>query len=272
MKKMLMVIITTISTFGCTEKVYITGPTITKTDTIVVSPSKQVVNLTVDWNKLNQSITSKLTDGMVYSISDSNLNITHIGTRLEYVKNNASFTQSVVNTGSNTSLITLDVPPTDTANMYVLAVHESNGVRKALKLGIKRNIRIVANSSINFTLDSLTLIDAEWTVTEPNVMIQKDTIFMDVNASSQSTVLNVSATDPYQVNTFVPYSNRIVKFYGSGYEYGNLTGWRKFGINVVNKSTSVTIDTFWPYVNGSLFNLNNDYVIGKQGIIKTTWQ
>jgi len=274
MKKVLMVLIL-MSVTACSEKVvYLTGPTTTKTDTVVVTAGMQTVNIRVDWNKLKQSITSKLNDGMVYAISDSGLSITHVGSRLVYVKDNASFTQSVVKDTGSTSLITLQVPATDTAHLYVLAVHQAaNGTRKALKMGVKRNIRILANTPINLTLDSLTLTDTDWNVTDTTVTITGDTIRMTASNSSSSKVLNIRVTDPYQIGTAqISHSNRIVKFYGSGYEYGNTDGWRKFGINVLNKSTATTTDTFWPYIDGSLFNLNGEYLIGKQGIIKTTWQ
>lgn len=274
MQKKLWFFILSFITIGCSEKVvYLTGPTTTKTDTVVVSAGMQTVNLRVDWSKLRQPLTSKLEDGMAYAISDSGLNITHVGSRLVYPKNNASFTQSVVKDTGSTSLITLQVPATDTAHLFVVAVHESNGVRKALKMGVKRNIRILSNTPINLTLDSLTLIDTDWGVVDTTATISGDTIRMTSSRDDARKVLNIRATDPYQIGTtFISYSNRIVKFYGSGFEYGNTDGWRKFGIDVLNRSSSTTIDKFWPYIDGSLFNLNGEYLIGKQGIIKTTWQ
>jgi len=274
MQKKLWFLILSFITIGCSEKVvYLTGPTTTKTDTVIVNAGMQTVNLRVDWSKLRQPMTSKLEDGMAYAISDSGLNITHVGSRLVYPKNNASFTQSVVKDTGSTSLITLQVPATDTAHLYVIAVHEANGVRKALKMGVKRNIRILSNTLINLTLDSLTLMDTDWSVTDTTVTISSDTIRMTSSRDDTRKVLNVRVTDPYQVGTtFISYSNRIVKFYGSGFEYGNIDGWRKFGIDVLNRSSATTIDTFWPYIDGSLFNLNGEYLIGKQGIIKTTWQ
>jgi hypothetical protein len=258
---------------GCGEKtVYLTGPTTTKTDTVVVTAGMQTVNLRVDWNKLRQVTTSKFTDGMVYAVSDSTLNITHVGSRLVYAKNNAVFTQSVTKNTSDTSLITLQVPPTDTAHLYVLAVYESNGVYKALKMGVKRNIRIFPNTPINLTLDSLTLTDTDWILEDTTLVVSKDTINVTASNELSERVVNIRVTDPYQIGTqFISYSNRIVKFFGSGYEYPNVNGWRRFGISVRNDSTTTSINKFWPYIDGSLFNLNGEYVIGKEGIIKITW-
>lgn len=275
MQKKLWFLILSFITIGCSEKVvYLTGPTTTKTDTVIVNAGMQTVNISVDWNKLKQSITSKLNDGMAYAISDSGLNITHIGSRLVYVKDNASFTQSVVKDTGSTSLITLQVPPTDTAHLYVLAVHQSaNGTRKALKMGVKRNIRILANTPINLTLDSLTLLDTDWSLADSTLSLTNDTIRVIVSDTSTRKIVKVEATDPYQLGASpILFSNRIVKFYGTGYHYDNVGGWRRLGIEIQKKGTGTSTDTFWPYVDGSLFNLNGEYLIGKQGIIKTTWQ
>ncbi len=272
MQKKLWFFILSFITIGCSEKVvYLTGPTTTKTDTVIVNVGMQTINLRVDWSKLNQ-FGSAINDGMVYAISDSVLNITHIGSRLVYPKDNASFTQSVTkDTTGSTSLITLQVPATDTAHLYIVAVHEANGVRKALKMGVKRNIRILANTPINLTLDSLTLINTDWSVTDTNVTIVNDTIRLTAN-DTLGRVVKIRMSDPYQINQTPNYANTIVKFLGSGYDYGNTDGWRRLGIMIHNTSTSITINKFWPYIDGTLFNLNGNYLIGKEGIIKTTWQ
>ena len=272
MKNKFGLVLALLMTTGCSEKiVYLTGPSKTKTDTIVVTVGMQTVNLRIDWNKLQQSSASKLTEE-TYAMSDSGLAITHIGSRLVYLKDNASFTQSVKKDTGNTSLITMQVPSTDSASLYVVAVYQLNGVRKALKMGVKKNFRISVNTPINLTLDSLTLIDTDWSLVDTTLTIVDDTIRLTASSTVNNKILNVRATDPYQVNEKLPHSNTIVKFYGSGFEYGNVNGWQKYGIIVLNNLTTATIDTFWPYVDGSLFNLNGDYLIGKQGIIKTTWQ
>jgi len=272
MQKKLWFLILSFITIGCSEKVvYLTGPTTTKTDTVIVNAGIQTVNLRVDWSKLRQSTTSKLNDGLAHAVSDNGLNITHVGSRLVYPKNNASFTQSVVKDTGSTSLITLQVPATDTAHLYVIAVHEANGVRKALKMGVKRNIRILANTPINLTLDSLTLIDTDWLVSDTTISTVNDTIRLTATDTLMK-IVNIKITDPYQINQSTSFSNTIVKFYGSGFGYGNTDGWRRYGIDIRYKSSNVSIDKFWPYIDGSLFNLNGEYLIGKQGIIKTTWQ
>jgi hypothetical protein len=275
MKKILMVLPFLIM-ISCKDVVYITEPKITtKTDTIFVG--LQDVKIRIDWAKFNATTTSKLTsDFMVNSVSDSELRITHVGARLVYPKNNASFSQSAVRDTTNTRLITMQVPPTDTAHLYVLAVFDSAGVRKALKMGVKRNINIPSNGSILLTLDSLTLMDTEWTIdsiADTTLRMVNDTIRNTLSNTLNTGTVRIRVTDPYQIGTqFIAYSNRIVKFYGSGFEYGNTAGWRGFGIVTNNRNTATSTDTFWPYIDGVFFNLNGEYLVGKQGIIKTTWQ
>lgn len=265
-----------LSVNACKEIVYITGPIITKTDTLVIKNGMQSVNITVDWSKFNT--TSKLMNNyMVNSMSDSGLTITHVGARLVYPKNNAVFTQSVVKDSGSTKLITLQVPTTDTAHLYVLAVYQAGGVRKALKMGVKQNISIPLNGAINLTLDSLTLIDTDWfvdSIADTTLHIVNDTIRVTLNNVSGNGVVKIRVNDPYQIgsSTSMTYSESIVRFYGSGYEYGNISGWRSFGIIMTNTNTITSVEKFWPYIDGSMFNLNGDYLIGKQGVIKATWQ
>ena len=138
-------------------------------------------------------------------------------------------------------------------------------------MGVKRNIRILSNTPINLTLDSLTLIDTDWLVSDTTISTVNDTIRLTATDTLMK-IVNIKVTDPYQINQSVSFSNTIVKFYGSGFGYGNTDGWRRYGIDIRYKSSNVSIDKFWPYIDGSLFNLNGEYLIGKQGIIKTTWQ
>lgn len=279
MKKFLMVLSLT-SIVACKEIVYVTEPAVantTKTDTVFVG--MQDVKIRIDWAKFNSTNSSKLTSNMmVNAVSDSGYRITHVGARLVYPKNNASFSQSTVRDTSNSRLITMQVPATDTAHLYVLAVFDSANVRKALKMGVKRNISIPSSGSVLFTLDSLTLLDTDWAIdsvsdTTIRAVMQNDTIRVTHSITTANPMIRVNVVDPYQIGTnFIAYSNRIVKFYGSGFEYGNTTGWRSFGISVPYRGTQTSVEKFWPYIDGVFFNLNGEYLVGKQGIVKTTWQ
>jgi hypothetical protein len=276
MKKILLVLSLT-SIVACKEIIYVKEPALsnnTKTDTVFVG--LQDVKIRIDWAKFNSSNITN--DVMVDAVSDNGYHITHVGARLVYPINNASFSQSTVRDTSDSRLITMQVPATDTAHLYVLAVFDSANVRKALKMGVKRNISIPPSGSVLLTLDSLTLLDTDWVVdsmsdTTIRAVMENDTIRVTHNIITVNPVIRVSAVDPYQIGTqFIAYSNRIVKFYGSGFEYGNTTGWRNFGISVPYRGTQTSVEKFWPYIDGAFFNLNGAYLVGKQGIVKTTWQ
>jgi hypothetical protein len=271
MKKIVMVL-SLLTVVACKDVVYVTGPSVTKTDTVVVG--LQNVNIRVNWSKFNTTSNIVMNDFMVNAVSDNGLSITHVGARLVYPKNNAVFTQSVVKDTGSTKLITLQVPSTDTAHLYIVAVYEGGGIRKALKMGVKRNISIPAGGNINLTLDSLTLIDTEWMIdtTDATIRMSNDTIRVTRSNGLTFSEVPVHVIDPYQIGGLVTYSNRIVKFFGSGNEMGNPSGLRRFDIHTPNRGTPTTTETFWPYIDGGMFNLNGDYLIGKQGVIKTIWQ
>jgi hypothetical protein len=273
MKKIFMVL-SLLTMVACKDVVYLTGPTITKTDTLVVTNGLQNVNLTVNWSKFTTGGSKLMSNLMANAVSDSGLTITHVGARLVYPKNNAVFTQSVVKDTGSTKLITLQVPSTDTAHLYIVAVHESGGVRKALKMGVKRNISIPTNGTINLTLDSLTLIDTDWMVEDTTATVTGDTIRVSRSNTLTSSLVRIKVRDQYDSTAnMVLWTNLSIRFFGTGnIVHGNTTGWRNFDIYVPNRGTSTSVDTFWPYVTGSMFNLNGDYLIGKQGVIKTTWQ
>lgn len=263
MKKFLMVLSLT-SIVACNEIVYVTQPV-----------SLQDVTIRVDWAKFSSS--DPVSNVMASTVSGG-YQITHVGARLVYPKENASFSQSTVRDTSDSRLITLQVPATDTAHLYVLAVFDSPSVRKALKMGVKRNISVPSSGSVLLTLDSLTLLDTDWGVdsmSDGNIraIMENDTIHVTHDIAAADPMIRINVVDPYQIGTnFIAYSNRIVKFYGSGVEYGNTTGWRSFGISVPYRGTQTSVEKFWPYIDGVFFNLNGEYLVGKQGIVKTTWQ
>lgn len=275
MQKKIWFLILSFITIGCTEKVYVMGPTITKTitktDTIVIRPTTgQTVNLVVDWSKLSQSsIMSGLNEGNLVA---STVDIDQVGSRLVYVNEDAAFTQAVNKTGSTQpQLITLQVPPTDNADLYVVATGRECPTcirRFAVKLGVKRGIKIKKDTLITLTLDSLSLISANWVIdsTETNYSISNDTIFATRVISNGYTRLKIRVNDPYQVGTPIPnIQTMFVGFYGTGQVGSNPNGMRLFQIDL-NPVTK-----FWPIINGPMFGLSYDALIGKEGVVITNF-
>ena len=257
-------------TIGCTEVVVtkIVGP---ETET-------QTVNLRVNWNQIANSI-SATTDS-----------ITHIGVRLVYVKEGAVFMQSVRKTDSSSNgLITLKVPSTDTAHLFVVAVKrdENTNYNKLIKLGAKFNISIPTNGTINLTLDSITMNDAKWEVDTTALRVVYGTTYTPLsNDSLYNGRVVASKNDSllvFPIHVYDPFYSKnvhgttgIITFYGGGSDWTDKINWSGFGIWMKNSSVGTTGNTrerFWPYLEGSMFNLpSGGYKIGNEGIINVIWQ
>lgn len=229
----------------------------------------QELRLQVDWTKVAGISSAGLRVSGATAQLDGPVEITHIGSRLVYPKENAAFTQSVVRGTGSTSLLTLRVPPTDTADLYVVAVADGPSGRRALKMAVKRGIRVNPSAPVLLTTDSLNLIDAEWRVDDPSISTVGDTA--RVTAATSPYFLPIKVLDPYQVNQQLNFSNTIIKFWGTGTLGLNPDGWRRFGIQAVRGEGPATITGFQPYVDGSLFNLSNDFPIGPPGVMQVRW-
>jgi len=229
----------------------------------------QELRLQVDWTKVAgiSSVGLRVTGATAQL--DGPVEITHIGSRLVYPKENAAFTQSVVRGTGSTSLLTLRVPPTDTADLYVVAVADGPSGRRALKMAVKRGIRVTPSAPVLLTTDSLNLIDAEWRVDDPSISTVGDTA--RVTATTSPYFLPIKVLDPYQVNQQLNFSNMIIKFWGTGTLGLNPDGWRRIRIQAVRGEGPATITGFQPYVDGSLFNLSNDFPIGPPGVMQVRW-
>jgi len=229
----------------------------------------QELRLQVDWTKVAgiSSVGLRVTGATAQL--DGPVEITHIGSRLVYPKENAAFTQSVVRGTGSTSLLTLRVPPTDTADLYVVAVADGPSGRRALKMAVKRGIRVNPSAPVLLTTDSLNLIDAEWRVDDPSISTVGDTA--RVTATTSPYFLPIKVLDPYQVNQQLNFSNMIIKFWGTGTLGLNPDGWRRIRIQAVRGEGPATITGFQPYVDGSLFNLSNDFPIGPPGVMQVRW-
>jgi hypothetical protein len=92
-----------------------------------------------------------------------------------------------------------------------------------------------------------------------------------VTATTSPYYLPIKVLDPYQVNQQLSFSNTIMKFWGTGTLGQNPDGWRRFGIQAVRGDGPATVAGFQPYVDGSLFNLPNDFPIGPPGVMRVQW-
>lgn len=268
MKKILMVFLWILFVTGCTEVVNVVAP----------ETADQTVNIQVNWSKLLNDTTTT---------TDS---ITHIGARLIYVKEGAVFIQSIPRTTTSTGLITLKVPPTDTAHLFVVAVRkaENTNYNKLIKLGMKLNISVPTNGTVNLTLDSLTMTNAAWEVDTTALRVlfgntsytrlSNDSLYngrITTSKNDSILVLPIKVYDPFSSKN-VHNTEGIITFYGGGSDLEDKQNWSGFGIWMKNPSVGVvnnTSEKFWPYLEGSMFNLpSGGYKIENEGKINVIWQ
>jgi len=106
-------------------------------------------------------------------------------------------------------------------------------------------------------------------VDDPSISTVGDTA--RVTATTSPYFLPIKVLDPYQVNQQLNFSNMIIKFWGTGTLGLNPDGWRRIRIQAVRGEGPATITGFQPYVDGSLFNLSNDFPIGPPGVMQVRW-
>ena len=106
------------------------------------------VKITVDWNSLNNTTNKvKANSAFLKTVSDS---ITHFGARLVYVNENAVFSQSVEKTtAEEEGIITLDVPATDEAKLFSVAVRKTANEEKSYLLVAIKNLSKYNANTVN---------------------------------------------------------------------------------------------------------------------------
>src|SRR5690606_20338472 len=112
-----------------------------------------IIEIEVDWDV----ITAAGTDVTPLAVAPMALpaNVTHVGARIEYPGQNAGFFQSVSReVASEQGIITMKVPPSKNANLYVAAVDSST--LSVVKLGYKRGLVILEDAVTTVKTDEIT--------------------------------------------------------------------------------------------------------------------
>jgi len=224
--------------------------------------SDPIVNISVSWSELESIIASKS------KLEDSNQNaeerITHFGTRLVYVQENAVFTQSVErNNEDDQEIITLEVPPTEEAYLFVTAV-DFEGTKKALLLGTLDNITMNQGTVYHWSIEDLDWIVPEWTVEEGLAdEYSNGVITADKDDSDFELTLHVS--DPYysildKHSSHVGYDDNMIKFNGTGSIVDSeKSKTRDFRFILENPETgnenTKFYDNIYPWLDSQMFGL-----------------
>lgn len=206
------------------------------------------------------------------------LTVSSVGARLEYVEENASFTQAVSRqTASEQGVITLEVPPTRRANLFIVAVHEGERYRseRALYLGTIHDLALERGTVQNIAIDNFKIVKAEWYVVDSHLNDYLSGSFT-ANKDEEFFYLPILVRDPYQVGQKPSRGNTIIKAAGRSSQRENDDGWRRIDVAAANTLIGGVHDkdeAFWPYLDGSLFNLNETYYyIGEEGTFTARWR
>jgi hypothetical protein len=113
-----------------------------------------------------------ISDNTVAQVQDVNedKNITHIGTRIEYPGKTAYFIQSVeIDQAIDSGIITFDIPATEDASIYVVAVNYDDSIAKFY--GVKRGINIEIDTVTEIRTNDFDWVKADWKYGEDETQI-----------------------------------------------------------------------------------------------------
>lgn len=226
---------------------------------------KAMVKVSVDWNKFDTIQASAIK-------ANSVSNITHVGARLEYPTENASFAQSVSKATAETlGIITMEVPPSNKANLYIVAVEK--GLDIVHWYGVIENMTVAKDTVIDIKMADIRWIRATWKADDPNY--QNGSLTAQASATNVSFITKVR--EPFQVGQNPAYDALFIGINGSGGNGSNPDGWRTYRINCVNphqNTPNVSSCSFSHYLRAELFNLPSArYIVPpKVGSIKVSWE
>lgn len=234
--------------------------------------TKALLSITIDWNAFESN------RALSANSLEKSLDITSVGARLVYLKENASFSQSVSKeTAVTEGVITLEVPPTQNANLFVVAVYEGSGwgSERALYLGTIHGLILQSGTVRNITVDDVTWVKAEWYVHDTHLDDYLAGSFIG-DKDEVRFELPIRVRDPYQVGQSPSRGNTVIKAAGRSSQGDNFDGWRRINVNAQNDKLGEVVSNdewFWPYLDGSLFNLSETYYyIGDEGTFTVHWQ
>jgi hypothetical protein len=239
-----------------------------------VKNDKAAFKVNVDWEAIGQSPQKRSTKNLSFNTS-----ITHFGARLVYPNQNAAFAQSVEKvTADSLGVITMEVPPADSARLLVAAVQYDGNDNKLLKMGVLEDLIIQSGESYEWTVNDITWSDPLW--------IPADSLAADYESGSFTVDKNNEQFEFYFLvkDPFYPFANPsqdnyLIRLNGTGGNSGYENGYRIMR-QVVENSTvgtanSEQYDNFYPYLVSELFQLPTEgsrYVVYEKGSFTVNWE
>jgi hypothetical protein len=218
---LLLLLVITVLTGGCVEKEY------------VYVPHNSVLNVQIIWDEFTESGAASLGLAMVDDVE-----VTMVGARVVYEKESAAFMQSVTREVAKAEgVITLSVPPTSKAHLYVAAV---NDVREeAIWLGVKRDITILEDTILDIPMEDVEWVRAEWEMVGFFDVDTMEEVVPSISHGERQSIITFPkelerveligrVRDPFQPGPPPPtWRELLIGLIGEGYIRNNSDGWRE---------------------------------------------
>ena len=225
---------------GCSSKLPPTAPS-----------GESLIQVTIDWSKLSGYIQEA-------SITATPNEANTIGARLIYPKENAAFTQAISKGNAQTqSVLTLEVPATNQAHLYLVAVNSET--QTAFSFALAENLRLEAHAILPMTTDDFQWVEATWVIEESYVNSVNNKHF-EFPCNEKEVMVNIEVRDPFQEGKQASYETSFIGHNGISSMCDNVNGWLGFEAFFRNPTPGVpNTGRHWmqPNVDGSQFNLGN---------------
>jgi hypothetical protein len=251
---LLLLLVITVLTGGCVEKEY------------VYVPHNSVLNVQIIWDEFTELGAASLGLAMVDDVE-----VTMVGARVVYEKESAVFMQSVTREVAKAEgVITLSVPPTSKAHLYVAAV---NDVREeAIWLGVKRDITILEDTILDIPMEDVEWVRAEWEMVGFFDVDTMEEVVPSISHGERQSIITFPkelerveligrVRDPFQPGPPPPtWRELLIGLIGEGYIRNNSDGWREMYSHFENPKPGEENVTehlgFQPALSSEMFNLS----------------
>ena len=216
-----------------------------------IQPGNTVLTVEVEWDRLCGPVLPAFAGAADFTV-------TSVGARLVYPGENAAFAQAVSReTASAKGIITLEVPSTDHADLYLAAVDAEQEV--VLAYGLAEGLRLQADSVRTLTMDDIKWVDAEWFVEEEFANSLKKGEF-HVPKDEAEVYVFAYVRDPFQEGRQPSYETSFIGMWGTFWMLDNVDGWLGFQAVLRNRTPGIPNEArewLQPCLSGLPFNLGN---------------
>jgi len=242
--------------------------------------SDPYISLAVNWDDMDSVISNN--KSAKFLSSETSGQITHFGTRLVYVQENAVYMQSAKKSGDEQAFITLKVPPTEEAFLLVAAVHY-DGINEALLFGTMDNISLQKGVEYDWSTENIEWTVPSWTVVD-SLSEDYENGVLKTDKDKESFELTLHVTEPFhpflkRLSNNPSYEESIIKINGTGVmaDYDPETGLRDFRFIFDNPSVGTANAKFYgnsfPRVDSQMFNLPSaGYIVDKKIEVEISWE